>query len=131
MEIVVFILIVTGCILCHKLSTAFNQKIEEKYCQGCINWWWSVAIAVLLAATLLTIGEDLFTLFLFLTVAASSLSAWLCHRKMTGWGATTSEAGWGCVAQVASAIGIAAAIIFVLFLLFMLFGESEKKRRRR
>lgn len=128
MEIVVFILIVVGCVLCHKLSTAYNQKIEEKYCQGCINWWWSVAIAVLLAATLLTIGENLFYLFLLLTVATASLSAWLCHKKMIGWGATTREAGWGSAAQVASALGIAAAIIFVLLLLF---GGSGKKRRRR
>ena len=128
MEIFVFIIIVVGIILCHKLSTAYNEKIEEKYCEGCINWWWSITIAVLLAATLLTIGENSFWIFLVLTVGASSLSAWLCYKKMIGWSATHKEAKLGCVAQVASAIGIAAAIIFILFLFF---GGSSKKRRRR
>lgn len=60
MEIVVFILIVVGCVLCHKLSTSYNDRVKEKYCMGCINWWWSAAIAVLLAATMLTIGEQIF-----------------------------------------------------------------------
>lgn len=127
MEIVVFILIVIGCVLCHKLSTSYNQRIEEKYCKGCINWWWSVIIAVLLTATLLTIGENTFWVFLLLTIGSAGLSAWLTYRKMLIWGATSKEAGLGSIAQVASAIGIAAAIVFIIFLLF---GGSSKKRRR-
>ena len=128
MEIAVLILVIVGCILCHKLSTAYNRKMEDKYYKTCINWWWSVAIAVLLAATLLTLGDDICKLFLALTIVAAGLSAWLCYRKMIGWGATAGEAGKGSVAQVASAIGIAAAILFVLLLMF---GDSRKPRRRR
>lgn len=127
MEIVAFILIVIGCVLCHKLSASYNQRIEEKYCKGCITWWWSVIIAVLLTATLLTIGENTFWFFLFLTVGSAGLSAWLTYRKMLIWGATSKEAGLGSIAQVASAIGIAAAIVFVILLLF---DGSRKKRRR-
>ena len=128
MEIVVFVLIIIVCVLCHKLSAAYNERIEEKYCEGCINWWCSITIAVLLTATLLTIGENSFGIFLLFTVGVAILSAWFCYKKMIGWGATSKEAKLGCVAQVASAIGIAAAIIFILFLFF---GGSSKKRRRR
>ena len=128
MEVFVFILIVIGCILCHKLSTSYNRRMEATYGQGCINWWWSAAITLLLVGTLLTIGEDNFLLFLLLTVGCAALSAWLCYRKMTAWGASSNETAKGCAAQVASAVGIAAAILFVLFLLF---GSSDKKRRRR
>jgi len=128
MDIVVFILIVIGCVLCRKLSTSYNQQVEEKYCEGCINWWWSITIAVLMAATLLTIGENTIWLFLILTLCSAGLSAWLSYKKMIGWGATAKEAGLGSAAQVASAIGIAAAIIFILFLIF---GGSSKKCRRR
>lgn len=127
MEIVVFILIVIGCALCHKLSTSYNQRIEEKYSNGCINWWWSVIIAALLTATLLTIGENIFWFFLLLAIGSAGLSAWLIYRKMLIWGATSKEAGLGSIAQVASAIGIAAAIVFIIFLLF---GDSSKKHRR-
>ena len=121
MEIVVFILIVVGCVLCHKLSTCYNDRVKEKYCMGCINWWWSAAIAVLLAATMLTIGEQSFWIFIAL------LSAWLAYRQMINWGAPSKEAVFGGLAQVASAIGIAATILLVLLLLF---GGSSKKRRR-
>lgn len=76
----------------------------------------------------MTIGEEVFGLFLVLTLVAAGLSAWLCYRKMIGWGATSGEAFAGSVAQVASAVGIAAAILLILF---WLFGVSEKKRRRR
>ena len=127
MEILILTLIVIGIILCHKLSTSYNQKIKEKYCEGCINWCWSVMIAVLLAATLLTIGDNPFWIFLLLTIGSAGLSAWLTYRKMLVWGATTKEAGLGSIAQVASAIGIAAAIVFIILLLF---GGSRKKRRR-
>lgn len=127
MEILILTLIVIGIILCHKLSTSYNQKIKEKYCEGCINWRWSVMIAVLLAATLLTIGDNPFWIFLLLTIGSAGLSAWLTYRKMLVWGATTKEAGLGSIAQVASAIGIAAAIVFIILLLF---GGSRKKRRR-
>ena len=127
MEFVVLFLIVIGVVLCHKLSIAYNEQIKSKYRVGCINWWWSVGIAVLLAATLLTIGENSFWLFLLLTLSLAGFSAWLCYKKMMAWGATTREAVWGSVSQVASAIGIAAAIVFILLLLF---GGSNKKRRR-
>ena len=128
MEIFILILIIIGCILCHKLSTYYNDKIEEKYHQGCINWWLSVIIAVALAATLLTIGEEYFLFCLISTIISAVISAWLTYRKMTSYGATSKEIILGCLAQVASAIGIAAAIIFVIFLLF---GGSDKKRKRR
>ena len=82
MEIVVFILIVVGCVLCHKLSTSYNDRVKEKYCMGCINWWWSAAIAVLLAATMLTIGEQIFWIFIVLTLCSALLSAWLAYRQM-------------------------------------------------
>jgi hypothetical protein len=81
MEIVVFILIVMACVLCHKLSTSYNQQIEEKYCQGCSNWWWSAAIVALLAATILTIGEHSFWIFLLLTVGSADLGACFATRK--------------------------------------------------
>lgn len=128
MDLVVFILVVVGCILCHTLSTSYNQKVEGKYYQGCINWWWSVTTAVLLAGTFLTIGEETFQIFLLLTIGCACLSAWLCYQKMLSWGATAGEAGWGSVAQIASAIGIAAAILFILLIFF---GGPSKKRRRR
>ena len=127
MEIVVFIIIVVGCVLCHKLSTSYNDRVKEKYCMGCINWWWSAAIAVLLAATMLTIGEQIFWIFIVLTLCSALLSAWLAYRQMINWGASSKEASLGCLAQVASAIGIAATILLVLLLLF---GGSSKKRRR-
>ena len=126
-EIAVFILAVIGCILCHSLATAYNQRIEKKYCRGCINWW-SAGVAVLLAAAILTIGEDSFWIFLLLVLCGAGVSAYLCYRKMIDWGATAKEAGLGSAAQVASVVGIAAAILFVLLLLF---GGSSKKRRRR
>lgn len=128
MEIVVFVLIIITCVLCHKLSTAYNELIKEKYCEGCINWWWSITIAVLLTATLLTIGENTFWIFLLLTLGAAGLSAWLCHKKMISWGATSKEAGLGGIVQVTSSIGIAAAIIFILG---WICSNSNKKRRRR
>ena len=127
MEIVVFILIVVGCVLCHKLSTSFNDRVKEKYCMGCINWWWSAAIAVLLAATMLTIGEQSFWIYIVLTICTALLSAWLAYRQMINWGAPSKEAVFGGLTQVASAIGIAATILLVLLLLF---GGSSKKRRR-
>ena len=128
MNVAIFIVTVIGCILCHKLSTSYDQQVKQKYRRGCINWWWSAIVAVLLAATLLTIGEDLFWIFVALTVCCSVLSAFLAYRKMIGWGAASTEALLGSLAQVASAIGIAAGIIFIMFLLF---GGSNKKRRRK
>ena len=128
MEITVFILIVIGVFVCHTLSTSYNERIEEKYCEGCINWLWSAVTAVLFVTSILTVGENAFSLFLLLTLGVAVLSAWLCYKKMTGWGATPREAKLGSIAQVASAVGIAAAIILILLLLF---GGSKKKRRRR
>lgn len=126
MEIVVLILIIIGIVLCHKLSTSYNELVEDKYHQGCINWWWSAAIAVLLAVTILTIGEENFWLFLVVTLCISLFSAWLTYRNMIKWGASSNEALLGGLAQIGSAIGIAAAIIFILLLLF---GGSRKKKR--
>ena len=128
MNVVWFILAVIGCVLCHKLSADYDQYVKDKFHRGCISWGWSVVTAVLLTATLLTIGEDLFWLFLLLTIVCAALSAWITYRNMTAWGATSREAGVGGAAQVASAIGIAAAIIFLLALFL---GGSKKKRRRR
>lgn len=128
MEIIVLILIIIGIILCHKLSSTYNEKMEEKYGQGCINWLLSVITAVLLAATLLTIGEDYFWICLISTIVSTAISAGLTYRKMISWSATSQEAISGSVAQAASAVGIAAAIVFVVFLLF---GGSDKKRKRR
>ena len=128
MEIVVFILIVIVCILCYKLSKNYNQRIEDKYYKGCINWWWSVGTALLAAAAILTIGESIFWLFLFLTLGVAGLSAWCTYQKMISWGATSKEAGLGGAAQIASAVGIAALILFVIVLLF---GDSGKKKQKR
>lgn len=128
MEFVALVFLVIGIVLCHKLSASYNQRIKEKYCEGCINWWWSVVIAILLSAAFLTIGEDAFWLFLLLTVGSAGLSAWLTYRKMLAWGATSKEAGMGSIAQVASSVGIAAAITFAVFLIF---GDSGKKRKRK
>ena len=129
MEIVVFILIAIACILCYKLSKDYNQRMEDKYYKGCINWWWSVGTAVLAAVAILTIGETIFWLFLFLALGIAGLSAWLTYKNMIGWGATSKEAGLGSAAQVASAVGIAALILFVILLLFG--GPSKKNRKRR
>ena len=129
MEIVVFILIVIVCISCYKLSKDYNQRIEGKYCNGCINWWWSAATAVLATATLLTIGETIFLLFLFLALGVAWLSAWFTYKKMIGWGAIAKEAALGSAAQVASAVGIAALILFAILLLFG--GSSKTKRKHR
>ena len=129
MEIFVFILIVIACILCYKLSKDYNERMEDKYYQACINWWWSVATAVLAAAAILTIGETTFWLFLFLALGVAGLSAWFTYKKMISWGATSKEAGLGSAAQVASAVGIAALILFVILLLFG--GSGKKKRKRR
>ncbi len=128
MEILVLILIIIGCIICHTMSTSYNERIEEKYHQGCINWWLSVIIAVFLAATLLTIGDDYFCICLILTIVSVGISAVFTYRKMSSWGATSQESLLGSIAQVASAVGIAAAIILVLV---VLFGGSDKKRKRR
>lgn len=131
MEIVVFILVVIGWVLCQTLSTSYNQRIKEKYCTGCINWCWSVIIAVLLTATLLTIEEDTFWIFLLLTIGSAGLSAWLTYRKMLMKGATPKEAGLGSIAQVAFAISIAAAIVFIIFLFFCGSDKKRRKKRRR
>lgn len=128
MEIAVFILIVIACILCYKLSKDYNQRMEDKYYKGCINWWWSVGTAVLAAAAIMTIGEATFWLFLFLALGIAGLSAWFTYKKMIGWGATSKEAGLGSAAQVASAVGVAALILFVIVLMF---GDSGKKKRKR
>ena len=128
MEIIVFILIVIACVACHKLAKEYNRQMEDKYCQGCINWFWTVVVAVSLVATILTIGEETFWIFLLLTICLAALSVWLCSRKVKAWGASSKETVLGCAAQIASVIGIAAAIIFVMALIF---GDSGKKRRRR
>lgn len=128
MEIAVLIFIIIVIILCHKLSAAYSKRVEEKYGEGCINWWWSIGIASLLTAALLTIGQRAFWIFLLLTLGVAVLSAWFCYRKMIGWGAAAREAGLGGAAQMASAIGIAAAVVLILLLLF---SGSGKKRRRR
>ena len=122
------VIIIVGCVLCHKFATGYDEYIEDKYCKGCITWWWSVLTAVLLTATLFTDGGDIFWLFFLLTLGSAGLSGWVTYREMIGWGATSKEARIGGLAQIASAIGIAAAIIFILLLLF---GGSSKKRRRR
>lgn len=128
MEMAVFILIVVGCVLCYVLSTSYNQRIKEKYCTECVNWCQSAIIAVLLTATLLTIDENTFWIFLLLTIGSAGISAWLTYRKMLICGATPKEAGLGSIAQVAFAISIAAAIVFVIVLFFC---SSEKKRRKK
>ena len=128
MEIVVFIIIVAGCILCHKLSTSYNRQIEEKYCQGCINWWWSALTAVLAVITVGFAEDAAFLIFLVLTIASWVLSTWLTYKKIVSWGADKKEAQLGSAAQAASVVGVAAAIIFFLLLFF---GGSNGKNRRR
>lgn len=128
MELFVLILIIIGCILCHKLSTSYNERMEEKYCQGCINWWMSVITAVLLAATILTIGEEYFLICLISTIISSIISAFITYRRMSVWKATSDEIVLGCLAQIASSVGVAAAIVFIILLLF---GGSDNKRKRR
>lgn len=128
MEIFILILIIIGCILCHKLSTSYNEHMEEKYCQGCINWWMSAITAVLLAFTILTIGEEYFWVCLISTIISSIISAFITYRRMSVWKASSDEIALGCLAQVVSAVGIAAAIVFVILLIF---GGSDKKRKRR
>ena len=129
MEIFVFILVVIACILCYKLSKDYNERIEDKYYKQCINWWWSVATALLTVAAVLTIGEDIFWLHAILALSVAALSSWFTYRKMISWGATPKEAGFGCAAQIASSVGIAALILFVIILLFG--GSSKKKRKRK
>ena len=128
MEIVVFIIIVAGCILCHKLSASYNRQIEEKYCQGCINWWWSALTAVLAVITVGFAEDAAFLIFLVLTIASWVLSTWLTYKKIVSWGADKKEAQLGSAAQAASVVGVAAAIIFFLLLFF---GGSNGKNRRR
>ena len=127
MEIAVFILIVIVCILCYKLSKGYNERMEDKYHKECINWWWSVAIAVLTVSAILTIEESIFWLHLCLALAVAGLSALFTYKKMISWGAASKEAALGSVAQVASVVGIAALILFVILLLF---GGSNKKKRK-
>ena len=128
MEIFVFILIVIGCVVCKKWSDFYNEQIENKYGAGCINWLWSIILAVLLTATFLTIGESAFWLFLLFTLGGAVLSVWLCYQKLLSWGATSEEAKLGGAAQAASVVGIAALLLFIILLVF---GGTSKKRRRR
>ncbi len=128
MEVFVFILIVIGFILCYKLSKTYNERMEEKYCQGCINWWMSALTAVLLAATVLTIGQEYFLICLIAAIISAVISVVLTYKRMTVWKATSDEIVLGCLAQTASAVGIAAAVVF---LVLVLFGGSDNKRRRR
>lgn len=126
MEVIIFIIAVIFCILCYSLSSSFNESMKSKYRRGCINWVWSVVTAVLLTAALLTIGETLFWVFLPLTLLSAGVSAWLTYAEMTAWGASSRESALGAAAQAASAVGIAAAIVFVML---MLFGGKKKRRR--
>ncbi len=121
-------LAIIGCVACHMWSVSYSRRMEDKYVLGCINWWLSALIAAPLVAALLTIEEEPFWVFAVLAVACAALGAWWARRTMLGRGATRTEALLAALAQVASAVGIAVAVIFVLFLFF---GVSGNRRRRR
>ena len=127
MEIAVFVVIVIFCILCYKLSDSFNQQTEKIYGQGCVNGGWSLLTAVLIAVALFTIGEKQFWLFAVLSLCSVGVSAWCAYEKMISLEAPPEDALKGALAQAASSVGIAAAIIFMLFLFF----DHNQKRRRR
>ena len=128
MELIVFVIVVIACIVCYKLSTSYNQHIEDKYYQGCINWLWSVITAVLAVITVGFAEDVAFYIFLVLTIVSLLLSIWMSFKRMIRLGATTKEARLGSAAQAASTVGIAAAIIFFLLLFF---GGSNRKKCKR
>ena len=74
MEIAIFIIAVIGIVLCYKLSTLYNRQVEKKYGQGCVNWWMSVANAILAVITF-GFAEDIwFYVFLVLTIGLVVIS---------------------------------------------------------
>ena len=127
MEIAIFIVAVIGIVLCYKLSTSYNRQVEKKYGQGCVNWWLSVANAILAVITF-GFAEDIwFYIFLMLTIGLVVISLLIAYKTMIGWGSSKQEAWKACAAQFGSTVGIAAAILLVLLLLF---GGSNRRKRR-
>ena len=128
MEIVVLLAVVVASIVCYSMAYSINNTVMERYHQGCINWWFAVATAILAVGATVSSDTEV-ELFIIASITCWVSSVFWTYQKMLRWGATAKEAGLGCLAQAAAAFGIAVAIFCVLLVIYA--GSDSRKRRKR
>lgn len=128
-DVVVFLIAMAVCFLCHGLCSYYNRCVEEKYGQGCINWFFSAVTAILSFVTYFFAEGEYYPISLLGTVIIWVIGICLTYRKMVLMGADTAEAVLSGLAQAVSFLGIAATILLVV--LITSTGSRRRKRRRR
>ena len=123
------VLLIAVCVACYWFSSRFDRKVRETYCGGCINWWLSAVTAALAASAVLLESGGIFRVTLILALISAAVSGWLIYGKLKGWGASSKEAGLGAAAQIASSVGLAITILFVLILFFGNRNSGKRKKR--